>query len=74
MIKQKHLASITKKSIKELVAYRNNLKRKLFDLKVSKSLKNLKNTSEIKVARRQIAQVQTILHSKITQANAEKNK
>jgi len=71
MIKQKNLEIIKKKSIKELVSLRNILKKKIFDLKIQNSLKNLKNISEIKRARREIAQVETILHTKINKTNEQ---
>ncbi len=45
------------KSIKELVALRNKLRKELYDLKLKNSLRSLNQTHLIKVARRNIARV-----------------
>lgn len=56
---------LTGRGVKELVALRRDLKKQLFELRMRNALKSLKETHEISVLRKQIAQINTALTSKI---------
>lgn len=66
MVTQKKLSGedLAKKSCKQLVALRNELRKDLFENKLALSLRKLNNTHLIKLARRNIARVNTVLKSK----------
>lgn len=52
------------KSIKDLVSLRNKLRRELYDLKLKNSLRSLNQTHLVKLARRNIARVNTAITKK----------
>jgi len=55
------------KSIKELVKMRTDHKKQLFEFRMKNAMRSLKETHLIKVARRNIARINTILKEKIAQ-------
>lgn len=64
-MKKFDMNEIMQKSIQELIKMRNDLRKELFELKMKNSLRNLKQTHLIKIARRNIARLNTALNSKI---------
>jgi ribosomal protein L29 len=62
--KQFSVQDLVKKSAKQLVALRNELRKELFESKLSLSLRKLNQTHLIKLARRNIARVNTALKEK----------
>ena len=62
--KQFSVQDLAKKSAKQLVALRNELRKELFESKLSLSLRKLNQTHLIKLARRNIARVNTALKEK----------
>jgi ribosomal protein L29 len=62
--KQFSVQDLAKKSAKQLVALRNELRKELFENKLSLSLRKLNQTHLIKLARRNIARVNTALKEK----------
>ena len=57
--------SLQKKSIKDLVALRKDLRKELYSLKVRNKMRWLQQTHLIPQARKKIAQVNTLLSYKI---------
>ena len=55
---------VLSKSIKELITKRNELKKELFDYTLKNSMRALKQTHLIRVAKRNIARINTALASK----------
>lgn len=55
---------LLKKSYKQLIALRNDLRKELFENKLALSLRKLNQTHLIKLARRNIARVNTALKIK----------
>ncbi len=55
------------KSIKELVGLRREMKKKLFEMRMKNAIRALKETHLIKVAKRNIARINTVLKQKLTQ-------
>jgi ribosomal protein L29 len=55
---------LLKKSYKQLIALRNDLRKELFENKLALSLRKLNQTHLIKLARRNIARVNTVLKAK----------
>ncbi len=55
------------KSIKELVNLRKEMKKKLFEMRMKNTLRALKETHLIRVAKRNIARINTVLKQKLTQ-------
>ena len=55
------IQTLIKKSLKELVAMRNDLKKQIFDMRVKLSLRTLQQTHLVKIARRNIARVNTAI-------------
>ncbi len=55
------------KSIKELVNLRKEMKKKLFEMRMKNALRALKETHLIRVAKRNIARINTVLKQKLTQ-------
>lgn len=63
--KEKLMTSdLTGKSLKDLVALRNDLRKQLFTLQMKNAVKALKETHQIRTVRKNIARVNTILSSK----------
>lgn len=56
---------LTGRWAKELVSLRRDLKKQLFELRMKNALKSLKETHQISVLRKQIAQINTALTSKL---------
>ena len=65
MKKKDFMTKIRVLSVKELVAERNKLKKKLYDFKMKLWMKALKETHNIWDLKIQIARINTILKSKI---------
>ncbi len=57
-------SDLTGKSLKDLVALRNDLRKQLFTLQMKNHVKALKETHQIRAIRKNIARVNTILSSK----------
>lgn len=58
---------LVEKTVKELVKMRNEQKKELYNLRVKNSLRALTQTHLIKVARRNIARINTALSYKVKQ-------
>lgn len=58
------LEEMRKKSEKDLLADLQNLKQEQMNLRFQKASKKLESTSRVRVVRRQIARVKTILNTK----------
>lgn len=56
-----------KKSIKDLVSMRNDLRKELFEMKMKNALRSLKQTHLIKEVKRNIARLNTALSYKINE-------
>ena len=54
------------KSIKELVNLRKETKKKLFEMRMKNDVRALKETHLIKIAKRNIARINTVLKEKLT--------
>lgn len=67
--KKRYVDELKEKSVKELVLLRKELRAKLFTLKMDNVLRKLKDVSQIKKHKKKIAQIQTILSSKIQAYN-----
>lgn len=63
---------LTAKSIKDLVALRNSLRKELYDLRLKNSLRSLTQTHLITLAKRNIAKVNTFLTQKTHLAALQK--
>ena len=57
-------ADLQGKSIKDLIALRNDLRKELFTLQMKNAVKALKETHQIRNVRKNIARVNTVLSSK----------
>ncbi len=57
-------ADLQGKSLKDLVALRNDLRKQLFTLQMKNAVKALKETHQIRAVRKNIARVNTTLSSK----------
>ena len=55
------------KSIKELVNLRKETRKKLFEMRMKNAVRALKETHLIKIAKRNIARINTVLKEKLTQ-------
>lgn len=64
MAKKATMKDLLWKSIKELVALRNKLRKELYDLRLKNSLRSLNQTHLIKIARRNIARVNSAITKK----------
>ena len=60
------LQDLLEKSIKELVATKKDMQKSLFTAKMKNASWSLKNTSDIRKMRKDIARVNTLLSHKIT--------
>lgn len=65
MSRKTYLKDLISLSIKDLVQKRKELKKELFDLKMSNLTGALKKVSDMRLARRNIARINTILSHKI---------
>ena len=59
------LAEIREKTVDEIKDEVVNLRKKLFNLRLQKSLHKLENTSEISTTKKSIAQLKTVLQEKV---------
>lgn len=64
MAKKVTMKDLLGKSIKELVSLRNKLRKELYDLKLKNSLRSLNQTHLIRLARRNIARVNSAITQK----------
>ena len=71
MKRLEYLKKLTKMSIKELVAQRNKLRKELHELRMKNSVKWLKETHKIWEHRIRIAQISTVLKSKVKENNGD---
>ena len=62
--KKLSVQELLKKSLKQLVELRNDLRKELFDYKLALSLRKLNNTQLIQLTRRNIARVNTAMKLK----------
>jgi len=60
------MKELREKTPKELVAMRKKLKDELFALKMKNAIRGLKETHKLGALRIQIARINTVLHSKLT--------
>lgn len=70
--KRLEMKDLMGKSVKGLVKMRNQLREKLYDLKLKNSLRSLNQTHEITTARKNIARVNTAITKKIAEADTAK--
>ena len=56
------------KSLKELVKMRNKLRKELYDFEVKNSLRSLQQTHLIRLAKRNIARINTAMSRKTTES------
>lgn len=71
MKRGEYLKKLQKMSIKDLVAERNKLKKKLFDLKMKNSVRWLKETHKIWEEKIKIARVNTVLKIKLMEKDGD---
>lgn len=67
MSRKSYLEELLWLSVKELVRKRTELRKELFDFKMKNVTGSLKKNSDIRMTRRNIARVNTILTSKIAE-------
>ncbi len=65
MSRKTYLKDLSSFSVKDLVQKRNELKKELFELKMKNLTGALKKNSDIRLARKNIARINTILSHKI---------
>lgn len=65
IMKKLDLTDLNKKTIKELVKLRSDMKKELFEMRFKHSLRAIKETHLLKVARKNVARINTVLHTKI---------
>lgn len=63
------MKELLEKTIKELVLMRKKNQSDLYSLKIKNSIRGLKQTHQILILRKKIARINTILKSKIIEAN-----
>ncbi len=68
MKRKDFLAKLIKMSVKDLVKMRNDLRKELHQMKMKNAMRSQSQTHQIRTTRRNIARVNTILTSKITEA------
>ena len=61
---KEYVKSLSQKSIDELKIELVDMKKRLFNLRFQQATNQLKNTSEIKIVRRNIARIQTLITQK----------
>ena len=61
---KEYVKSLNQKSIDELKIELVDMKKRLFNLRFQQATNQLKNTSEIKIVRRNIARIQTLITQK----------
>lgn len=69
-MKQLMSKDVLKKSVKELVKMRNTLRKELFEMRLKNSLRSLNQTHLIRLARKNIARVNTALTKKIQEPSS----
>ena len=62
---KEYVKSLNQKSIDELKIELVDMKKRLFNLRFQQATNQLKNTSEIKIVRRNIARIQTLITQKL---------
>lgn len=68
-MKRLEMKTLTQQTIKELVKMRNSLKKELFEMRSKNVLRSLKQTHLIRIVRKNIARVNTVLSAKIKENN-----
>ena len=61
---KEYVKSLNQKSVDELKIELVDMKKRLFNLRFQQATNQLKNTSEIKIVRRNIARIQTLITQK----------
>ena len=61
---KEYVKSLSQKSIDELKIELVDMKKRLFNLRFQQATNKLKNTSEIKIVRKNIARIQTLITQK----------
>ena len=61
---KEYVKSLNQKSVDELKIELVDMKKRLFNLRFQQATNQLKNTSEIKIVRRNIARIQTLIAQK----------
>lgn len=61
---KEYVKSLSQKSIDELKIELVDMKKRLFNLRFQQATNQLKNTSEIKIVRKNIARIQTLITQK----------
>ncbi len=69
MKKKDWFKDLTKKTVKDLIKMRNDCKKDNFELKTKNSLRWLKQTHLIKLAKKNVARVNTALSNKLKENN-----
>lgn len=62
---KEYVKNLNQKSVDELKIELVDMKKRLFNLRFQQATNQLKNTSEIKIARRNIARIQTLITQKL---------
>ena len=62
---KEYVKNLNQKSIDELKIELVDMKKRLFNLRFQQATNQLKNTSEIKIVRRNIARIQTLITQKL---------
>ena len=62
---KEYVKSLSQKSIDELKIELVDMKKRLFNLRFQQATNQLKNTSEIKIVRKNIARIQTLITQKL---------
>jgi ribosomal protein L29 len=60
---------LVQKSIKELVALRSQMKKEIYEMNMQNSLRALKQTHLISVAKKNVARINTALYAKLKEQN-----
>ena len=62
---KEYVKNLNQKSVNELKIELVDMKKRLFNLRFQQATNQLKNTSEIKIVRRNIARIQTLITQKL---------
>lgn len=62
---KEYVKNLNQKSVDELKIELVDMKKRLFNLRFQQATNQLKNTSEIKIVRRNIARIQTLITQKL---------
>lgn len=73
-MKELVIDDLMQKTVKELVKMRNDLKKELFEMKMKNSMRWLKQTHLISVAKANVARINTALNIKIKDKDGDNRK